>query len=165
VSFAIELTEAAKEILDLCREHRLMLATAESCTGGLLAALLTEIPGSSKVFERGFVTYSNEAKFEMLDVNGGLLNRYGAVSQEVAIAMCQGALTRSRANLAASITGVAGPGGGTVEKPVGLVFLACMKAEEKPICSRLGLGERQRNEIRQIAVMEAIRLLRRAVQD
>jgi nicotinamide-nucleotide amidase len=156
---------AAEKILDLCRQHDLMLATAESCTGGLLAALLTEIPGSSEVFERGFVTYSNQSKSELLDVSVDLLNRHGAVSQEVAIAMSQGALSRSRANLTVSITGIAGPGGGSAEKPVGLVFLACRKAEEKPICSRLDLGERPRNEIREAAVMEAIRLLRDAVQD
>jgi nicotinamide-nucleotide amidase len=160
VTFARELIEAAKDTLDLCRHHNLMLATAESCTGGLLATLLTEIPGSSKVFERGFVTYSNEAKSELLDVGVDLLNRYGAVSEEAAIAMAQGALIRSRVNLAVSITGVAGPGGGTAEKPVGLVFLACIKTKSKPMCSRLDLGERKRHEIREAAVIEAIRLLR-----
>jgi nicotinamide-nucleotide amidase len=160
ITFPREMIARAEEVLNLCRRQGLRLATAESCTGGLLATLLTEIPGSSRVFDRGFVTYSNEAKLELLDVSADLINWHGAVSDEVAIAMAQGALRRSRADLAVSVTGVAGPSGGTAEKPVGLVFLACMRGEEKPIRSRLDLGERRRNEIREAAVREALRLLR-----
>src|SRR5215813_13385728 len=118
-----ELTEAARALLDLCRRKRLKLAAAESCTGGLLAGLLTEIPGSSDVFERGFVTYSNQAKQEMLGVTQSLIAAHGAVSAEVARAMAQGALNHAPAHLSVAITGIAGPGGGTADKPVGLVYL------------------------------------------
>ena len=116
-----ELIEQARTLLDLCRTKSLKIAAAESCTGGLVAATLTEIPGSSDVFERGFVTYSNAAKAAMLDVPTDTLDRFGAVSRETAEAMAQGALAHSPADLAVSITGIAGPGGGTPAKPVGLV--------------------------------------------
>jgi len=109
--------------LDICRKKKLKIVTAESCTGGLIAGLLTEIPGSSEVVERGFITYSNQAKHEMLDVPIEYLNTYGAVSEEVALAMAEGALVKSNAQLAVSVTGIAGPGGGSVEKPVGLVYM------------------------------------------
>ena len=105
----------------------LKLATAESCTGGLIAAILTEVPGSSDVFERGFVTYSNEAKTELLGVPAELIEKHGAVSEEVARAMASGALGHSRADIAVAVTGVAGPGGGTTAKPVGLVHLAAAR--------------------------------------
>lgn len=110
-------------LLDLYRKRGLKIATAESCTGGLLAATLTAIPGSSDVFERGWVTYSNEAKSESLGVLAELIADKGAVSLEVAQAMARGALHRSHADVALSITGIAGPGGGTSEKPVGLVYI------------------------------------------
>lgn len=101
----------------------LMLATAESCTGGMIAAAMTERPGSSSVFERGFVTYSNDAKIELLDVSKDMLMKYGAVSSQVAIAMVKGAIAHSRAEIAVSVTGIAGPDGGTDKKPVGLVYI------------------------------------------
>ncbi len=110
-------------LLALCRARGLKLAAAESCTGGLVAAALTSIPGSSDVFERGFVTYSNEAKETMLGVPAALIEREGAVSEAVAKEMAAGAIRNSSASLAVSITGVAGPGGGTPQKPVGLVWL------------------------------------------
>ena len=122
---AISRTGAAALDLRLAARRGLMLATAESCTGGLVAALITEIPGSSDVFDRGFVTYSNAAKAESLDVAPALLNPFGAVSAEVAGAMATGALAHSRADVAVSITGIAGPGGGSPEKPVGLVHFGC----------------------------------------
>src|SRR4029077_14827263 len=119
----------AASLLEAARERGDLLATAESCTGGLLAATLTAIPGSSDVFERGFVTYSNAAKSEMLGVPVWLIERHGSVSEDVARAMVGGALTYSRATLAVAITGIAGPGGGTAEKPVGLVHLAAARRD------------------------------------
>ena len=118
-----ELENLASMALDTCRKKKLKVVTAESCTGGLIAGLLTEIPGSSEVVERGFITYSNEAKYEMLNVPLECLSTFGAVSEEVALAMAEGALLRSNAQVAVSVTGIAGPGGGSVEKPVGLVHM------------------------------------------
>ena len=110
------LREAARVIIDVCRQARLTVTTAESCTGGLIAAMLTEVPGASTVLDRGFVTYSNAAKFEMLSVAPALIARHGAVSQPVAEAMADGALTQAAADLAIAVTGVAGPGGGTARR-------------------------------------------------
>lgn len=118
-----ELGETARYVLAAFREAGHTIVTAESCTGGLIAALLTDIAGSSDVFERGFVTYSNEAKQECLGVREEILAQYGAVSAETAMAMAEGALAHSRASIAVSVTGIAGPGGGSTEKPVGLVFV------------------------------------------
>src|SRR5688572_511752 len=123
------LVAAAAELLAACREKRLSLATAESCTGGLIAAILTEVPGASDVFERGFVTYSDEAKTEQIGVPAALIEQHGAVSELVAHAMAAGALDCSHADLAVAVTGVAGPGGGTAAKPVGLVHLAAAKRD------------------------------------
>ncbi|WP_321336967.1 CinA family protein [Breoghania sp.] len=114
----------ARTILQDARQAGLMVAAAESCTGGLVSALLTELDGSSAVFERGFITYSNEAKMELLGVTQKTLETYGAVSEPTARAMAQGALERSHADIAVSITGIAGPGGGSADKPVGLVHFA-----------------------------------------
>ena len=116
--------EQATALLELCRRKKLRIATAESCTGGLIAATLTEIPGSSDVVDRGFVTYSNEAKQAMLGVPAATLNQFGAVSRETAEAMASGALAHSLAELVVSVTGIAGPGGGSADKPVGLVHFA-----------------------------------------
>jgi nicotinamide-nucleotide amidase len=112
----------ARRVLDACRARGIMLATAESCTGGMIAAALTDIAGSSDVVDRGFVTYSNEAKVAMLGVAEATLAAHGAVSRETALEMAAGALANSRAGIALSVTGVAGPGGGSAEKPVGLVW-------------------------------------------
>src|SRR3974377_497249 len=114
----------AKRLLDLYRGRGMRVATAESCTGGLVAAALTAVPGSSDVFECSFVTYSNDAKQKLLGVAAATLRRYGAVSAETASAMARGALQRSGADCAVSITGIAGPGGGSKEKPIGLVYFA-----------------------------------------
>ncbi len=116
----------AEEVLDVCQRHGFMLATAESCTGGLISAALTAIPGSSSVMERGFVTYTNEAKHELLGVPLALFETVGAVSEEVACAMAEGAISHSRAQVSISVTGIAGPGGGTDDKPVGLVHMAAV---------------------------------------
>lgn len=122
-----DLTAAASVVLDLCQHHGLMLATAESCTGGLVAASLTAIAGCSSVVERGFVTYSNQAKAEMLRVPMALIELHGAVSEPVARAMAHGALAHSRAHVTVAVTGIAGPSGGSVEKPVGLVHFAAAR--------------------------------------
>ena len=114
----------SRSLLDLCRMRKLTIATAESCTGGLVAGALTDIPGSSDVIDRGFVTYSNEAKQELLGVRAETLSAHGAVSEETAREMARGALDRSKATVALSVTGVAGPTGGTAEKPVGTVCFA-----------------------------------------
>lgn len=124
------LEELAANVLDAFRRHELKIATAESCTGGLIAALLTSVAGSSDVFERGFVTYSNEAKTESIGVPADMIASFGAVSAEVAGAMAGGALGRSRADIAISVTGIAGPGGGSVRKPVGLVYVGMARRGE-----------------------------------
>jgi nicotinamide-nucleotide amidase len=135
-----------------------MLATAESCTGGLIAGLLTEIAGSSDVFERGFVTYTNAAKCDLLQVPATLIGRYGAVSAEVAEAMAAGALRASTADIAISVTGVAGPGGGTASKPVGLVYLVAAQRGQRSFPLELRLGDIGRSEVRIATVRAALGL-------
>ena len=119
----------ARAVFEHYRANGKMLATAESCTGGMIAAALTDIAGSSEIFDRGFVTYSNAAKTEMLGVDADLILRVGAVSAEVAEAMAVGVLARSKAGVAVSVTGIAGPGGGSAEKPVGLVWFGLATAK------------------------------------
>lgn len=149
----------AAELLDACRARNETVTAAESCTGGLVAATLTAIPGSSDVFERGFVTYSNSAKSEMLGVPFWLIERHGAVSEDVARAMVGGALTHSRATLAVAITGIAGPSGGTAEKPVGLVHLAAAVRDAPVSHERLLLGDIGRGAIRRESVRRGLALL------
>ena len=149
----------AAALLEACRERGELIATAESCTGGLVAATLTAIPGSSDVFERGFVPYSNAAKSEMLGVPVWLIERHGAVSEDVARAMVGGALTHSRATIAVAVTGIAGPGGGTVEKPVGLVHFAAARRDEPVRHERALFGDIGRGEIRRESVKRALDLL------
>jgi len=153
---------AAEALLARLRAARLMVAAAESCTGGLLAGALTEVPGSSDVFERGFVTYSNAAKSEALGVAAALIEAHGAVSEEVAQAMAAGALRHSRADLAIAITGIAGPGGGSASKPVGLVHLALARRTGGATHRELRLGDRGRAAIRLASVAEALGMLGRA---
>jgi len=151
----------AEELLAACRAKRLTLATAESCTGGLIAAILTEVAGSSDVFERGFVTYSNAAKTELLGVRAELIERYGAVSEPVARAMAEGALAHARADIAVSVTGIAGPGGGGVEKPVGLVhFGAALRGSDGTLHRVEHFGDPGRRAIRMASVETAFELLR-----
>ncbi|WP_291070619.1 CinA family protein [Hyphomonas sp.] len=157
--FPERLRNLAMLILDDAEQARLKIATAESCTGGLLAALFTEIPGSSSVFERGFVTYSNRAKEEMLGIPGDALADYGAVSEPVARMMAEGALANSRANISVGITGVAGPGGGTKMKPVGTVHIACARENRAIIHEHLQLGELSRDAIRMASVETALSLI------
>jgi nicotinamide-nucleotide amidase len=150
----------AAALLEACRQKGLTIATAESCTGGLIAATLTEVPGSSDVFERGFVTYSNEAKTDMLGVPAELIAAHGAVSEPVALAMAEGALANSPAALAVAVTGVAGPSGGTAEKPVGLVHLAATKQDGTVVHRKLMTGDIGRSAIRRASVAEALAMLR-----
>lgn len=154
-----ELRAAAVRVLDLCRARKLKVATAESCTGGLVAGALTEIAGSSDVVDRGFVTYSNAAKMAMLDVPAATLDAHGAVSKQTAEAMAQGALAHSDANLSVSITGVAGPGGGTAEKPVGLVHFAAAARNGRRIHHEARYGDIGRSEVRRRSVLQALAML------
>src|SRR5215469_5853263 len=128
--FSLEITTLARLLIDEARERSLRIVTAESCTGGLVAGAICQIPGASDIFERGFVTYSNRAKQEMLGVPGDLIADYGAVSEPVARMMAEGALAESNAHVAVAITGIAGPGGGTRMKPVGLVHIATARANQ-----------------------------------
>lgn len=160
--FPDDLKVNAQQLLAELRGQEMLFASAESCTGGLIAALMTEIPGSSDVVDRGFVTYSNDAKIEMLGINAGLIDTYGAVSREVALAMAEGALVHSNADIAVSCTGVAGPGGGTGEKPVGLVHIAAERIGLPPLHRECRFGAIGREAIRMQTVVAALELVRKA---
>ena len=153
------LLEEAAALLNACRAAGVKLATAESCTGGLIAGVLTAIAGASDVVERGFVTYSNEAKAELLGVSMELIRAEGSVSEPVAQRMAEGALQHSRADLAISVTGVAGPGGGSVEKPVGLVWFGVARSG-RPTISERQVFPGDRTAIRIAAVDRAFALIR-----
>ncbi len=160
------LIDRAARLLIVCRERGVRIAAAESCTGGLVSALMTAIPGSSDVFERGFVTYSNEAKRELLGVSSETLAAFGAVSKRTAREMAEGALRRSPADIAVSVTGVAGPGGGSEEKPVGLVHFACARRDGRVAAAERRFGDIGRHEVRMASVVEAVKLLEQfAVED
>lgn len=156
--YSAEFLRKAEELINICRAKNLLVATAESCTGGLVGGLITAIAGSSDIFERGFITYSNEAKRDCLGVPEALLARYGAVSEEVARAMAEGALARSRATIAVSITGIAGPGGGSASKPVGLVHFGCGR-KGAIVTREERFGDRGRAEVRIVSVATAMDLL------
>lgn len=149
----------SRSLLDLCRMRKLTIATAESCTGGLVAGALTDIPGSSDVIDRGFVTYSNDAKRAMLGVEASTLTNFGAVSKETATAMAIGALERADVDLAVAITGIAGPGGATPGKPVGLVHFAAAARDGRIIHREHRFGAIGRSAVRQRSVVEALRML------
>ena len=153
-----ELIAQATALLALCRGKKLRIATAESCTGGLVAAALTAIAGSSDVVERGFVTYSNEAKIEMLAVPSDTIAAHGAVSAQTAAAMARGAVRRAPADVAVSVTGIAGPGGGSPQKPVGLVYIGVARRDGAcRVERRVFPGDR--GEIRKAALVEALQML------
>lgn len=154
-----EIDEAARRVLDDCRKRRLKIVTAESCTGGLVAAALTEIPGSSDVVDRGFVTYSNRAKQTVLSVPAATLAAHGAVSRETADAMVHGALANSDADVAVAITGIAGPAGGAADKPVGLVHFAAAARDGRCVYREKHFGEIGRRNVRLKSVVEALALL------
>jgi nicotinamide-nucleotide amidase len=157
--FPADLLLRAEKLLEASRAQGLRIATAESCTGGLIAALLTEIPGSSDVFGRGFVTYSDKAKQDMLDVPAALLRQHGAVSEAVARAMAHGAVRNSTAQLSVAVTGIAGPGGGSEEKPVGLVHIAAARAGEPTLHRECRFGDIGRSQIRLKSVETALEML------
>lgn len=154
-----DLMTLAKAVLDRCRAHGLTLAAAESCTGGLIMATLTDVPGSSQVVDRGFVTYSNAAKSDLLGVPADLIERHGAVSEEVARAMAQGALDRAGTDLAVAVTGIAGPDGGTPDKPVGLVHVAAARRGGKAAHVRCTFGGIGRVGVRRRSVEQALKLV------
>ena len=171
--FPEDLTRHAADVFAGLSAARLRVATAESCTGGLIAGLLTEFPGASEVLERGFVTYSNTAKSEMLGIDRALISQFGAVSREVALAMAEGALRMSRADLSVAVTGVAGPGGGTADKPVGLVHIAAVRRStatlhrgtllrRATLHRECRFGDKSRTAIRQLTIAAALSLLQQA---
>ncbi|HVZ52963.1 MAG TPA: CinA family protein [Pseudolabrys sp.] len=151
---------AAAAVINACRARGLKVATAESCTGGLVAGALTEISGSSAVVDCGFVTYSNEAKQEMLGVPADVLKNYGAVSRPTAEAMARGAIAHSRADIAVAITGIAGPGGGSADKPVGLVHFAAASRGGALAHSEKRYGDIGRAEVRRKSVLQALAMLK-----
>ncbi len=159
--FSPPLLRLAETVLAEARGRKLRIATAESCTGGLIGGLLTEIPGSSDVFERGFIVYSNRAKQDMLDVPGDLIADQGAVSEAVARMMAEGAVANSHAHMAVAVTGVAGPGGGTALKPVGLVHIAACRETRSILHEAHRFGDIGRSEIRIRTVEAALLLLQK----
>jgi nicotinamide-nucleotide amidase len=162
--FPQDIEAAAAAVIQAALKAGVMVATAESCTGGLVSGALTAVAGSSAVLERGFVTYSNEAKGEMLGVPDDLLAQFGAVSEPVARAMALGAVARSRASVSVAITGVAGPGGGSVEKPVGLVHFAAVGPSGAVVHVERRFGEIGREAVRLASVRVALSLLLDAVK-
>ncbi|QPC93151.1 CinA family protein [Mesorhizobium sp. INR15] len=156
--------ELANALFQACQQRGIMLATAESCTGGMIIAALTDIAGSSAVVDRGFITYSNEAKMEMLGVSAATLKAHGAVSRETALEMAAGALARSRAGLTLAVTGIAGPGGGSVEKPVGLVWFGLALNDRPVAAERMLFADKGRDSIRQDTVSHALQLALNALR-
>lgn len=158
-----ELTDAielqAIRVLDLCRARGLSVSTAESCTGGLVAGALTDIAGSSDVVDRGFVTYSNKAKMQVLGVSAETLRAHGAVSEETAREMAAGLIRVARTSLGVSITGIAGPGGGSADKPVGLVHFAAQNDKGEVIVRREIFAGQDRAGVRQLSVLTALAML------
>jgi nicotinamide-nucleotide amidase len=159
--FERHILDLAMEVLAKARAAGLKIATAESCTGGLVAAALTEIPGSSYVVDRGFVVYTNEAKVALLDVTPELLAKHGAVSAEVALAMAKGALRRAPVQVTVAVTGIAGPSGGTATKPVGLVHIAAARAGRETLNQECRFGDVGRSQVRTQSVNAALNLLLR----
>jgi nicotinamide-nucleotide amidase len=155
-----DLRLAATALLDLARARGLKIATAESCTGGLVAGALTEIAGSSDVVDRGFVTYSNEAKQQMLGVPADTIRTHGAVSRVTAEAMARGALGKAAADIVVAITGIAGPGGGSPDKPVGLVHFAAASRNGALVHKEIRYGDIGRAEVRRLSVLQALALLK-----
>ncbi len=156
--FSPEIISLATEVLQMARDKGYHLATAESCTGGLIMAALTEIAGSSDVVDRGFITYTNRAKMEVLGVSSEILRIGGAVTKETAIAMAEGALQYSSATIAISVTGIAGPGGGSAEKPIGLVHMAIARRDDVTLHEKHLFGDIGRNKVREATVIAALKM-------
>lgn len=161
--FSQEITTKAHDILRTLRERNYKLVSAESCTGGLLSAALTEIPNSSEVFERGYVTYSNESKIELLTVPTFFIEDFGAVSHQTAVAMAEGALLMSRADISISITGVAGPDGGTDKSPVGTVYIATAYTGHESICEMHSFSG-SRHTIRENSIIAAFDMILKRIE-
>lgn len=151
-----DIVELTRKLLDICKAHGVLVATAESCTGGMIISLMTDLPGSSSMVDRGFITYSNEAKMEMLGVRKETLDTVGAVSERTALEMAAGALERSNAGLALSVTGIAGPDGGSADKPVGLVWFGLAMTGRKPVTEHRIFDNLGRDYIRQQTARHAI---------
>jgi nicotinamide-nucleotide amidase len=149
----------AQALITEAREKQLKITTAESCTGGLIAGALTEIPGASEVVDRGFVVYGNNAKTKLLGVRAAVIMRFGAVSEEVARAMAEGALKNSVADIAVSCTGIAGPTGGTADRPIGLVHLAAARNGETTLAEECRFGDIGRSEVRMRSLEAGLKLL------
>lgn len=162
--FSTRLIQYARLLIGDCAEKGQRIVTAESCTGGLIAGCLTEIAGSSAVVDCGYVTYSNEAKRDLLGVPGDMIADYGAVSEPVARAMAEGALHESRAHIAIAVTGIAGPGGGTPMKPVGLVHIACLRENRRMLHQVHHFGDLGRSEIRIKTIEGAFDLIQRQLE-
>lgn len=156
---ASEIRSLARALLDLCKMKKLTVSTAESCTGGLVCASLVDIPGSSAVVTYGFITYSNEAKHELLGVGTETLETFGAVSKEAAIGMATGAVKKAKSDLAVAVTGIAGPGGATPGKPVGLVHFAVAARDGRVISREKRFGAIGRTPVRTRSVVEALKML------
>lgn len=154
-----DIVEAAKRLLDICKRKNLTVATVESCTAGLVAGTLTEVPGTSSILDRGFVTYSNQAKQDMVGVSAATLKSHGAVSRQTAEAMARGAIAHAPVDLAVSVTGIAGPDGGSAEKPVGLVHFAAATRSGRLIHAEKRFGDIGRADIRKQSVLQAFRML------
>lgn len=154
-----DIEDAARRIVADFTERKLLLATAESCTAGLIAAAITEIAGSSSIFDRGFVTYSNEAKREMIGVANATLKAHGAVSRATVLEMAQGAIGNSGANISVAVTGIAGPGGGSEDKPVGLVHLAAARTGHETLHREMRYGDIGRSAVRLATVRTALEML------
>jgi len=154
-----DIVDAARRLLDICKRKKLTLATAESCTAGLVAATLADVPGISSMLDRGFITYSNEAKQDMLGVSPATLAAHGAVSRETAEAMARGALANAPVDLTVAVTGIAGPDGGTPEKPVGLVHFAAASRSGRLVHAERRFGNIGRAEVRKQSVLQAFRML------
>jgi nicotinamide-nucleotide amidase len=157
--FDLVTLESAEHLLEVCKRKKLTVTAAESCTGGLVAAALSAISGSSSVLDRGYVTYSNRAKEEMLGVTPTTLDAHGAVSRECAEEMAKGALSRANVDLSVSITGIAGPTGGTPEKPVGLVHFAAASRGGRLIAFEGQYGDVGRSQVRRLSLLQALAML------